>query len=130
MAMTIVKSCVDAARELGLPEARIPLAEAAVLLATSPKSNSAYLGIAAAMEDIQAGKAGPIPRCLQNKHYDGAEVKAKGQFYRYPHDYPGHWVEQQYLPDERAGRQYYQAQENKVEQAARAYWEAVRGKRG
>jgi len=130
MAMPIVKSCVDAARELGLPEARIPLAEAAVLLATSPKSNSAYLGIAAAMEDIQAGKAGPIPRCLQNKHYDGAEVKAKGQFYRYPHDYPGHWVEQQYLPDELAGRQYYQAQENKVEQAARAYWEAVRGKRG
>ncbi len=130
MAMLIVKSCVDAARELGLPEARIPLAEAAVLLATSPKSNSAYLGIAAAMEDIRAGKAGPIPRCLQNKHYDGAEVKAKGQFYRYPHDYPGHWVEQQYLPDELAGRQYYQAQENKVEQAARAYWEAVRGKRG
>lgn len=130
MAMPIVKSCVDAARELGLPEARIPLAEAAVLLATSPKSNSAYLGIAAAMEDIQAGKAGPIPRCLQNKHYDGAEVKGKGQFYRYPHDYPGHWVEQQYLPDELAGRQYYQAQENKVEQAARAYWEAVRGKRG
>lgn len=128
MAMPIVKSCVDAARELGLPEARIPLAEAVVLLATSPKSNSAYLGIAAAMEDIQAGKAGPIPRCLQNKHYDGAEVKAKGQFYRYPHDYPGHWVEQQYLPDELAGRQYYQAQENKVEQAARAYWEAVRGR--
>ncbi len=130
MAMPIVKSCVDAARELGLPEARIPLAEAAVLLATSPKSNSAYLGIAAAMEDIRAGKAGPIPRCLQNKHYDGAEVKAKGQFYRYPHDYPGHWVEQQYLPDELAGRQYYQAQENKVEQAVRAYWEAVRGRRG
>lgn len=130
MAMPIVKSCVDAARELGLPEAQLPLAQAVVLLATAPKSNSAYLGIAAAMADIRAGKAGPVPRCLQNKHFDGADAKVKGQFYRYPHDYPGHWVAQQYLPDELVGSSYYRPQENKTEQAARAYWEAIKSKEG
>jgi len=127
MAMAVVKACVDSALQLGLPEARIPLAEAVVLMATAPKSNSAYLGIAAAMEDIRRGKAGPIPRCLQNKHYDGADAAVKGQFYRYPHDFPGHWVEQQYLPDTLAGTVYYHYGENKTEQAARAYWEAIKG---
>ena len=129
-AMAIVKACVDAARELGLPEARIPLAEAVVLLATAPKSNASYMGINKAMADVKAGKAGPIPRQLQNKHYDGADAKVKGQFYLYPHDYPNHWVEQQYLPDVLRGTVYYRPGENKTEQAARAYWEAIKGKPG
>ena len=126
--MAIVKACVDAARELGLPEARIPLAQAVVLLATAPKSNSAYLGIDAAIADIRQGKAGPIPRCLQNRHCDGADAAVKGQFYQYPHDFPGHWLPQQYLPDILAGAVYYQYGSNKTEQAARAYWEAIKGK--
>ena len=128
MAMAIVKACVDSARELGLPEARIPLAEAVVLLATSPKSNASYMGINRAMADVKAGKAGPIPRQLQNKHYDGADAKVKGQFYLYPHDYPGHWVEQQYLPDVLRGTVYYRPGENKTEQAAKAYWDAIKKK--
>ena len=127
MAMPIVKACVDAALQIGLPEARIPLAEAAVFLATQPKSNSAYLAIAAAAQDIQAGRCGPFPRQLQNKHFDGADVKERGQHYLYPHDYPGHWVAQQYLPDELKDRVYYQYGENKLEQAAKAYWEKIKG---
>ena len=130
MAMAIVKACVDSALQLGLPEARIPLAEAVVLLATSPKSNASYLAIDAALADVRAGKAGEIPRCLQNKHYDGADAKVKGQFYRYPHEFPGHWVEQQYLPDGLVGTVYYRPGENKTEQAARAYWEGIKGRRG
>ena len=128
MCITIVKSCVDAALALGLPEAQIPLAEAVVLMCTAPKSNSAYAAIGEAMADVRAGNSGPIPRCLQNKHYDGADVKNKGQFYKYPHDYPNHWVEQQYLPDALRDRVYYQFGENKTEQAAKQYREAVRGK--
>lgn len=128
LAMAVVKACVDSALQLGLPEAQIPLAEAVVLMATAPKSNSANAGIEAAMADIRAGKGGPIPRCLQNRHYDGADAKVKGQFYRYPHDFPGHWLEQQYLPDALAGTVYYRYGENKTEQAARAYWEAVKAK--
>jgi putative ATPase len=128
MAMVIVKACVDSALQLGLPEARIPLAEAVVLLATSPKSNASYMGINEAMADVKAGKAGPIPRQLQNKHYDGADAKVKGQFYLYPHDFPGHWVEQQYLPDVLRGKVYYRPGENKTEQAAKAYWDAIKGK--
>ena len=99
MAVPIVKACVDSALQLGLPEARIPLAEATVLLATSPKSNSAYMALAAAMEDIDAGRVGDIPRHLQNKHCDGEGAAVKGQHYLYPHDFPNHYVEQQYLPD-------------------------------
>lgn len=128
LAMAVVKACVDSALQLGLPEAQIPLAEAVVLMATAPKSNSANAGIEAAMADIRAGKGGPIPRCLQNRHYDGADAKVKGQFYRYPHDFPGHWLEQQYLPDALAGTVYYRYGENKTEQAARSYWEAVKAK--
>lgn len=125
MAAAIVKACVDSALQLGLPEARIPLAQAAVLLATAPKSNSAYLGIDAALADVRAGLAGPIPRCLQNKHYDGADVARPGQFYKYPHDFPGHFVRQQYLPDALLGRTYYTFGDNKTEQAARAYREKL-----
>lgn len=129
MAAVIVKSCVDSALQLGLPEARIPLAEAVVLMCTAPKSNSAYLAIDAALADVRAGRGGPPPRCLQNKHYDGAEVEKKGQFYRYPHDYPGHWVEQQYLPDSLRDRVYYTFGDNKTEQMAKSYREGIRRKK-
>lgn len=125
MAAVIVKSCVDSAVQLGLPEARIPLAQATVLLATAPKSNSAYLALDAAMADVRAGKVGPIPRSLQNKHCDGADIKEKGQFYKYPHDYPNHYVRAQYLPDMLAGHVYYQFGDNKNETAARLYRERL-----
>lgn len=123
-AIAIVKACVDAAVQLGLPEARIPLAEAAVLLATAPKSNASYVAINTAMADIRKGRGQGFPRCLQNVHYDSAEVEQKGQHYLYPHDYPNHWVAQQYLPDDLVGTQYYRYGDNKTEQAARTYWEA------
>ena len=122
----IVKAAVDAANMLGLPEARIPLADAVVLVATSPKSNSAYKGIDAAMADVQAGRSGPIPRQLQNKHYDGEDAAVKGQNYKYAHDYPHHWVEQQYLPDAIRDRKYYTFGDNKTEQAAAAYWRRIK----
>ncbi len=118
----IVKAAVDIANAVGLPEARLPLADAVVLVATAPKSNSAHDGINAAIADIQAGRTGPIPRQLQNKHYDGADAKVKGQHYIYPHDYPNHWVEQQYLPDAIKDRRYYQPGDNKNEQAFAQYW--------
>ena len=120
-AIPIVKACIDAAVQLGLPEGRIPLGDAVVLLATAPKSNSAHIALDRAIADVQAGKAGPIPRCLQNKHYDGDDVKVKGQFYKYPHDYPDHYVRQQYLPDNLVGTVYYEFGDNKNEQAAKAY---------
>ena len=120
-AIAIVKACVDSAVQLGLPEARIPLAQAAILLATAPKSNSAICAIDAAMADIRAGKGGGFPRQLQNKHYDGADVAVKGQFYQYPHDFPCHYVEQQYLPDDLKEAVYYRFGENKTEQAALQY---------
>jgi len=111
---------------LGLPEARIPLGDAAVLMATAPKSNSAHLALDAAMADIRAGKPGSIPRELQNVHADSAGMERE-QGYKYPHDYPQHWVKQQYLPDELVGRRYYEYAENKTEQAAKAYWEKIKG---
>lgn len=122
----IVKACVDAANMLGLPEARIPLGDAAVLMATSPKSNSGYLALDAAMADIRAGKTGPIPRQLQNKHFDSAGMERE-QGYLYPHDFPNHWVRQQYLPDALLGRRYYEYGPNKTEQAAKAYWDSIKG---
>ena len=124
----IVKAAVDAATMLGLPEARIPLADAVILVATSPKSNAGESAINAAMADLQAGRSGPIPRQLQNKHFDGEDAAVKGQHYRYPHDYPDHWVEQQYLPDALKGTVYYVPGANKNEQAARAYWQRIKGK--
>lgn len=124
----IVKNACDIAQEVGLPEARIPLADAVILVATSPKSNSGYLGINAAMADVQSGNYGAIPRQLQNKHYDGADNKNPGQFYKYPHDYPNHWTEQQYLPDVIKDRVYYEFGEDKIEQAAKKYWDLVKGK--
>ena len=124
-AIPIVKACVDSALQLGMPEARLPLADAVILLATAPKSNSGYLAIAAAMGDIKAGKAGPIPRELQNVHADGTGFERE-QGYLYPHDYPGHWVRQQYLPDTLKDRKYYEYGPNKTEQAAKRYWDELR----
>lgn len=128
MIIPIVKAAVDAALQVGLPEARIPLADAVVLVCTVPKSNSAYNGINAAMEDVQNGNYGRIPRTLQNKHFDGEDNPNKGQFYKYPHDYKNHYVSQQYLPDDIKSRKYYVFGDNKIEQAAKAYWDLVKGK--
>ena len=124
----IVKAAVDAAMMVGLPEARIPLADAVILTATAPKSNSGESAIDAAMRDVKAGKLGVIPRTLQNVHYDGSDVAKKGQFYRYPHDYPDHWLDQQYLPDALLGASYYHYGDNKNEQAFKAYWENIKRK--
>ena len=123
----IVKAAVDIANAVGLPEARLALADAVVLVATSPKSNSAHDAINAAIADVQAGRTGPIPRQLQNKHYDGEDALVKGQNYKYAHDYPNHWVEQQYLPDVLKNTKYYTFGENKNEQASRAYWARIKG---
>lgn len=128
MIIPIVKSAVDSALQVGLPEARIPLADAVILVCSAPKSNSAYIAINSAMEDIKAGKTGAIPRQLQNKHYDGADAKVKGQFYNYPHDFKNHWVEQQYLPDSLRDAIYYVPGENKNEQAFAEYWRKIKGK--
>lgn len=125
----IVKAAVDAAMMVGLPEARIPLADAVILVAIAPKSNSGEAAINAAMADIQKGKTGSIPRTLQNKHYDSAEVQSKGQFYQYPHDFSNHWVDQQYLPDTLLGARYYSFGENKNEQSFKAYWENIKKRR-
>ena len=125
----IVKACVDAANMLGLPEARIPLGDAAVLMATAPKSNTGHIALDLAMADVRAGKAGDYPRHLQNRHADSAGLERE-QGYLYPHDFPHHWVEQQYLPDALVGTRYYTYGENKTEQAARRYWEEIKGKGG
>jgi putative ATPase len=122
----IVKSCVDIALQVGLPEARIPLADAVILVCNAPKSNSAYNGIARAMADVKAGKAGPIPRTLQNNHFDGEDNQHKGQFYKYPHDYENHYVKQQYLPDNLKNAVYYEYGDNKSEQAFKAYWDKIK----
>lgn len=125
----IVKSCVDIAQAVGLPEARIPLADAVVMVCNAPKSNSAYMGINRATQDLKLGNYDPVPRQLQNMHYDGEENNNKGQFYNYPHDYPNHYVNQQYLPDVIRDRVYYEYGDNKNEQAYKAYWDKIKNKR-
>jgi len=125
-AVPIVKACVDSALQLGLPEARLPLAEAVILLATWPKSNTGCLAIDAAIADVRKGKAGPIPRELQNVHADGTGFERE-QGYKYPHNFPNRWVEQQYLPDDLVGTHYYEYGDNKTEQAAKAYWDKIKG---
>lgn len=130
MAATIVKSCVDSALQLGLPEGRIPLAQAAVLLATAPKSNSAYLAIDKALSDLKNCGPLPFPRTLQNVHFDGEGNEEKGQNYLYPHDYPNHYVNQQYLPEALKDKKYYTFGDNKVERAAKEYWEPIRNNKG
>ncbi len=122
----IVKAAVDTALQLGLPEGRIPLANAVVLVATAPKSTSAYEGINAAMQDVAAGRGGAIPRTLKNKHFDGEDAEIKGQFYKYPHSFPNHYVKQQYLPDELKNRQYYKFGDNATEQKFKEYWDKIK----
>jgi putative ATPase len=127
-AIAITKACVDAAREIGLPEARLPLAEATIMLATAPKSNASHNAIIAAMDDVQKGKVGDIPRHLKNVHADSAGEKSAPS-YKYPHSYPNHYVPQQYLPDELKGARYYEWGDNKTEQAAKRYWDDIKGKK-
>jgi len=125
-AMAIVKACVDSALQLGLPEAQIPLAEAVILLATAPKSNSAVAAIGAAWDDVRKGRTGDIPRHLKNVHADGAGAGVT-EGYKYAHDYEGQWVRQQYLPDEIKDTVYYRYGDNKTERAAKAYWDKIKG---
>ena len=126
--LPIVNACVDMAMKVGLPEARIPLADAVVMVCNAPKSNSAYMAVDRAIADVKAGKGGPIPRQLQNKHYDGEDNPNKGQFYKYPHSYPDHYVDQQYLPDALKDAVYYEYGDNKSEQAFKAYWDKIKSK--
>ena len=122
----IVKACVDSALQLGMPEARLPLSNAAILIATAPKSNSACIAIDTAISDIHQGKGINVPRSLQNTHYDGEDAKVKGQNYKYPHNYSHHWVKQQYLPDDIKDARYYIYQDNKFEQTLKEYWDKVK----
>ena len=126
MIIPIVKSCVDMALMLGMPEARIPLGDAAVLMATSPKSNTGHIALDTALSDVRKGKTGDFPRHLQNMHADSYTMERE-QGYLYPHDFPHSWVRQQYLPNDLAGTQYYTYGENKLEQAAKQYWDAIKG---
>jgi len=125
MIIPIVNACVDMALKLGMPEARIPLGDAAVLMATSPKSNTGHIALDTALADIRKGKTGDFPRHLQNVHADSYTMERE-QGYKYPHDYPNRWVQQQYLPDELVGTQYYKYGDNKMEQAAKQYWDAIK----
>lgn len=122
----IVKSCVDSAFQLGLPEARIPLADAVILVATAPKSNSGICAVDAALSDVKAGKTGPIPDDLRDGHYSGAQKMGHAKGYVYPHPYPNHYYKQQYLPDEIKDAVYYKYGDNKNEQAFKSYWDAVK----
>ncbi len=124
--LATVNACVDMALKLGMPEARIPLGDAAVLMATSPKSNSAYLALDAALEDVRKGRGLGFPRHLQNVHAD-TFTQERAQGYLYPHEFPNHWVAQQYLPDDLAGTTYYTFGPNKLEQSAKQYWQNVKG---
>lgn len=126
MIIPIVNACVDMALKIGMPEARIPLGDAAVLMATSPKSNSGHIALDMALADVRLGKGGDFPRHLQNVHVD-TYTQEREQGYHYPHDYPNHWVAQQYLPDELVNTHYYSYGENKLEQAAKQYWDAIKG---
>ena len=121
----IVNACVDMALKLGMPEARIPLGDAAVLMATSPKSNSGHIALDSALADIRQGKGRGFPRHLQNVHADSYTMERE-QGYLYPHDFPNHWVQQQYLPDDLNGTVYYEYGPNKLEQAAKQYWDAIK----
>ncbi len=121
----IVNACVDMALKLGMPEARIPLGDAAVLMATSPKSNSGHVALDGALADVRNGKGRGFPRHLQNVHADSFTMEQE-QGYKYPHSYPNHWVQQQYLPDDLVGTTYYQYAPNKLEQAAKQYWESIK----
>ncbi len=124
----IVKAAVDSALMLGMPEARLPLADAVILVSICPKSNSGHDAIAAAMADVEKGIATSVPRQLQNKHFDGEDAAIKGQFYKYPHRFPNHYVEQQYLPNELKNKVYYEFGANKTEQGYKKYWDEIKKK--
>ena len=124
----IVNACVDMALKIGMPEARIPLGDAAVLMATSPKSNTGHVALDMALEDVRKGKGGDFPRHLQNMHVD-TYTQEREQGYQYPHNYPNRWVAQQYLPDDLVGTRYYTYGENKLEQAAKQYWDGIKGEK-
>ena len=128
MIIPIVKSCVDAAFMLGMPEARIPLGDAAILMATSPKSNTGHIALDMALEDVQKGKCGEFPRHLQNMHAD-TYTQERSQGYQYPHNFANSWVKQQYLPDILKDKQYYTYGNNKMEQAAKQYWDIIKGEK-
>ena len=123
----IVNACVDMALKLGMPEARIPLGDAAVLMATSPKSNSGHIALDMALEDVRSGKGRGFPRLLQNVHADTYTMEQE-QGYLYPHDFPNHWIKQQYLPDDIVNAKYYEYGSNKMEQAAKQYWDSIKNK--
>ncbi|NLM49711.1 MAG: replication-associated recombination protein A [Clostridiaceae bacterium] len=125
-AITIVKSCVDAAFSLGLPEARIPLAQAVIFLATCPKSNSAICAIDAALHDVRTADTGDVPLHLKDSHYEGAKKMGRGVDYKYPHSYPNNYVKQQYLPDLIKDKKYYIPQNNKFEQNIKEYWDKLK----
>ena len=127
-AALIVKSLVDSARELGFPEARIPLAEATILLATSPKSNSSYVAINRALEDLENMTIDDIPMHLKDAHYGGASKLGRGIEYKYPHKYENHYVKQQYLPDNIKNKVYYEYGDNKIEKTMKEYWSRIKGK--
>ncbi len=126
-AIVITKACVDAALQIGLPEARLPLAEAVIMLATAPKSNSVINAVDAAMGDIASGDTGEVPLHLKDSHYSGASKLGRGEGYKYPHSYPNHYVKQQYLPDKIKNRKYYAPGDNKMENSSKAYWEKIKG---
>ena len=125
-ALNVAVSAMNAVHQIGMPEARILLAQAALTVALSPKSNTSYMAINSAMADLEAGNSGAIPRQLQNKHFDGEDNQNKGQFYLYPHDYENHYVKQQYLPDELKNKKYYHYGDNKNEQSFKAYWDNIK----
>lgn len=127
-AVPIVKACVDSALQLGFPEAQLPLAQAVLLLATAPKSNSASNAIFTAMADIENKDTGDVPQHLKDSHYSGAEKLGHGTEYKYPHVYPDHYIEQQYLPDNIRDTKYYEFGDNKTEQTAKAYWDKIKKK--
>ena len=124
----IVKSCVDIAMQVGFPEARIPLADAVIMVCLAPKSNSGVNAISAAQEDVRKGMGQVVPRQLQNVHADGEERDVKGQHYLYPHSYPNHWIDQQHLPDDVREHIYYEFGDNKTEQAYKAYWDKIKNR--
>ena len=126
LAAVVTASCVQAARELGLPEASIPLSNATVLLATAPKSNAANEAYCRAAADVRAGLGNEVPPAIKDSHYKGAQALGRGIGYQYPHDFPGHYVPQRYLPLDLGDRRYFTYGDSKQEQAAKAYAEAVR----
>lgn len=128
-AAVIVRACVDAAQQLGLPEARIPLAQAVLVLATAPKTNSAIMAIDAAMSDIENMDVGGVPSDLQDTHYSGASKLGRGRGYMYPHSFENNYVMQQYLPDNIKDKVYYKPGNNKNERTIAEYWKEVKGKK-